>query len=111
MNKSFINLYWIGYYFGQNCILHPDTGRWILAGCVDNEVYLRRNIGTPEEDCISYPISEVQFILKFANPFLIKSLSKLPLFHDWINNKAMEGYWVFDCKSINVIYEGNGSSS
>ncbi len=96
-----LNVFWIGYYFGLNCILHPDTGRWILAGCVDNEVYLRRNIGTPEEDCISYPIHEVQFILKKINPFLFASMSKFQLF---IKTKAMEGYWMnFDEKFNNQI--------
>lgn len=94
-------IWWTGYYFGQNCILHPDTGRWILAGCVDNEVYLRRNIGTPEEDCISYPISEVQFILKRINPFLFASMCKFSFF---IKTKAMEGYWMnFDEKFNNQI--------
>lgn len=98
------NLYWTGYYFGLNCIIHPDTGRWILAGWVDNEVYLRRNIGTPEEDCISYPISEVQFILKRINPFLFASMSKFQLF---IKTKAMEGYWMnFDEKfSKQIVFE------
>lgn len=101
MNKQIINLYWIGYYFGLNCILHPDTGRCILAGCVDNEVYLRRNIGTPEEDCISYPIHEVQFILKRINPFLFTSMHKFEYF---IRTKAMEGYWMnFDEKFSNQI--------
>lgn len=94
-------IWWIGYYFGLNCVIHPDTGRWILAGCVDNEVYLRRNIGTPEEDCISYPISEVQFILKRINPFLFTSMSKFQYF---IKTKAMEGYWMnFDEKFSNQI--------
>lgn len=102
MNKPTLNPWWIGYYFGQNCILHPDTGRWILAGYVDNEVYLRRNIGTPQEDCISYPISEVQFILKRINPFLFTSLSKLQLF---IKSKALEGYWMNFDDNINVIFE------
>ena len=96
-------IWWIGYYFGQNCILHPYTGRWILAGCVDNEVYLRRNIGTPEEDCISYPIHDVQFILKKINPFLFASMQKLEFF---IRIKAIAGYWMnFDEKSVRVIYE------
>lgn len=100
MNKQ-NNLFWIGYYFAQNCVIHPDTGRWILAGCVDNEVYLRRNIGTPEEDCISYPIHEVQFILKKINPFLFTSMHKFEYF---IRTKAMEGYWMnFDEKFNNQI--------
>ena len=100
MNKQ-NNLFWIGYYFTQNCVIHPDTGRWILAGCVDNEVYLRRNIGTPEEDCISYPIHEVQFILKKINPFLFTSMHKFEYF---IRTKAMDGYWMnFDEKFNNQI--------
>lgn len=93
--------YWIGYYFGRNCVIHPDTGRWILAGFVDNDVYLRRNIGTPQEDCISYPIHEVQLILKRINPFLFKSVSNLNLF---VKKYAMEGYWMnFDEKFTNQI--------
>ena len=100
MNKP-NNFYWIGYYFGLNCVIHPDTGRWILAGFVDNEVYLRRNIGTPQEDCISYPISEVQLILKRINPFLFKSVSSLNLF---IKRYALDGYWMnFDEKFNNQI--------
>lgn len=95
--------WWIGFYFGQNCIIHPDTGRWILAGFVDNEVYLRRNIGTPQEDCISYPISEVQFILKRINPFLFSSMYRFQLF---IKSKATEGYWMNFDDNINVIFEG-----
>jgi len=103
MNKPTINPFWIGYYFGQNCIIHPDTGRWILTGYVDNEVYLRRNIGTQEEDCISYPISEVQFILKRINPFLFASMSKFQYF---IKSKTMDGYWMNFDDNINVIFEG-----
>lgn len=100
MNNS--KLYWIGYYFDQNCILHPETGRWTLAGFVDGHVYLKRYEGSPDEDCMSYPISEVQFILKKINPFLFDSVSDLQLF---IRTKAMDGYWMEFCENINVIFE------
>lgn len=100
MNKYF----WIGFYLDQNCIIHPDTGRWILTGYFDGQVVCRRNIGTVDEDCMSYPISEVQFILKKINPFLFASLGKFQLF---IKSKASEGYWMnFDEKVINqIIFE------
>lgn len=97
--------FWVGYYFGLSCIIHPDTGRWILTGFFDDQVVCRRNIGEPDEDCMYYSILEVSFMLKFANPFLIKSLSKLPLFYKWIHNKALEGYWVFEDSSVKVIFE------
>lgn len=122
MNKP-NNLYWIGYYFNQNCIIHPDTGRWTLTGYFDGQVVCHRLSNPltevkipdedeilpeeemPEEDCLMCPISEVSFILKFANPWLIKSLSKLPLFHSWLHNKALDGYWVFESNEINVVFE------
>lgn len=108
MNNN--NLYWIGYYFGLSCIIHPETGRWTLAGMFNDTLVCEKYENGNCIDCMYYPVSEVSFILKFANPFLIKSLSKLPLFHRWITNKALEGYWVFEDKSINVIFE-NGPSS
>lgn len=83
--------FWIGYYLNQNCIIHPDTGRWQLCGYFDNQVVCRRNIGTPDEDCMNYDISEVQFILKRINPFLFLSMSK---FFWWINSEALSGYWM-----------------
>ena len=104
--------WWIGHYFGLNCILHPGTGRWVLTGYFDGQVVCHRETtNIDEDDCLMCPISEVQFILKFANPFLIKSLCKLPLFYQCMHNKALEGYWVFDDTSINVIYEANGPST
>lgn len=58
MNKS--NFFWIGYYFGQNCILHPETGRWTLTGYFDGQVVCHRQITTEdEEDCLMCNISEV----------------------------------------------------
>ena len=101
MNKP-NNLFWIGYYFGLSCIVHPETGRWTLAGYVDGDVYLKRYEGTPDEDCMSYPISKVQFILKKINPFLFDSVNDLSLF---IKTKALEGYWMNFDKSIKVIFE------
>lgn len=92
MNKQF---FWIAFYFGQSCILHPETGRWTLCGFFDNQVVCKKNIGTSDEDCMYYHIEEIQFILKPANPYLIKSLSKLPLFYGWLKSKALDGYWVF----------------
>ncbi|MCE5332726.1 MAG: hypothetical protein LLF95_11390 [Bacteroidales bacterium] len=101
MNKPNIK-FWIGYYFGLSCILHPETGRWILTGFFDDQVVCRRNIGEPDEDCMYYPISEVSFILKKINPFLFESVNDLSLF---IKTKALEGYWVFEDKSVKVIFE------
>jgi len=95
--------FWIGYYFGLDCIIHPDSGRWILAGFFDDQVCCRRHIGTPEEDCMNYPVSEVSFILKKINPFLFASVSNL---HAFIKTKALYGYWMNFDKSINVIFEG-----
>jgi hypothetical protein len=89
------NFFWIAFYFGQNCILHPKTGRWTLSGFFDNQVVCKKNIGTADEDCQLYPISEIQFILKQGNPFLIRALSKLPNSYEWMKNKALSGYWVF----------------
>lgn len=97
-----LNPFWIGYYFGQNCIIHPDTGRWILTGYFDGQVMVKKNIGTPEEDCMSYPIAEVQFIFKQINPTLFKDFSRLFLFRKL---KAMDGYWVFNDSNVNVILE------
>ncbi len=99
--------FWVGYYFGLSCIIHPEHGRYSLVGYFEEQVVCKRLLTEfPEdEECEIFPISEVSFILKFANPFLIKSLSKLPLFHKWIHNKALEGYWVFEDKSVKVIFE------
>lgn len=102
MNKQ-TNPYWIGFYFGQSCILHPDTGRWVLCGYFDGQVVCRRNIGTPDEDCMYYPISEVQFVLKRINPFLFASMQN---FHWWVKIKASEGYWMNFDEQLNIIYEG-----
>lgn len=100
--------FWIGYYFGLDCIIHPEHGRYSLVGYFEGQVVCKRLLTEfPEdEECEIFPISEVQFVLKFANPFLIKSLSELPLFHGWLHNKALEGFWVFEDQSINVIFEG-----
>lgn len=120
MNKP-NNFYWIGYYFGLNCILHPDTGRWTLTGYFDGQVVCHRESKSlpeikiseneaikdidemPDEDCLMCPIEDVQFILKKINPFLFASMHKFEFF---IRTKAMEGYWMnFDEKSVRVIYE------
>jgi len=95
--------WWIGYYFGQNCILHPDTGRWTLTGYFDGQVVCNKYENENCIDCMYYPISEVQFILKRIYPFLFTSLSKLQLF---IKSKAIEGYWMNFDDNINVIFEG-----
>jgi hypothetical protein len=103
MNKT-NPCWWIGHYFGQNCIIHPNTGRWLLVGYMEGEVYCRKNIGAEDEDCMSYPISEIQFILKRINPFLFASMSK---FHWFLKTKAGEGYWMFPRENFNqIIYEG-----
>lgn len=101
MNKQ-NNLFWIGYYFGLNCILHPYTGRWILTGYFDGQVVCHREVpNIDEDDCLMCPIEEVQFVFKRINPFLFKSVSNLNLF---VKKYAMEGYWMnFDEKFNNQI--------
>lgn len=97
--------WWIGYYFGLNCILHPDTGRWTLTGYFDGQVVCQKYNDNGEcIDCMYYPISEVQFILKKINPFLFASMHKFEFF---IRTKAMEGYWInFDEKfSSQIVFE------
>lgn len=104
MNNT--NLFWwIGFYFGQECIIHPDTGRWILAGFFDGQVVCVKMYGEIQIDCMHYPIEEISFVLKFANPWLIKSIQKLPFFFSWVKSHAFDGYWVFDDKTVKVIYE------
>lgn len=97
MNKYF----WISFYFGQQCIVHPVCGRYTLTGFNDGLVYCRN--GNYD---ISFPIETVQFSLKFCNPYLIKALSKLPFSYDFIKSKALAGYWMFHDDFNNVIYEG-----
>ena len=104
MNKSTFNPYWIGYYFGQNCILQPETGRWTLTGYFDGQVVCRRSTqNIDEEDCLMCPIEEVQLILKRINPFLFVSMGK---FHWWIKTMSSSGYWMNFDDNINVIFEG-----
>lgn len=102
MNKQTYNPNWIGLYFGQNCILHPDTGRWVLTGYFDGQVCCRRNIGTTEEDCMIYRLDQVQFILKRINPFLFTSLGR---FYWFIKTKALEGYWMNFEGFNQIVYE------
>lgn len=91
MNKQTYNPNWIGLYFGQNCILHPDTGRWVLTGYFDGQVVCQKYEFGNSIDCMYYSISKVQFILKRINPFLFTSMSK---FYWFIKTKALEGYWM-----------------
>lgn len=103
MNKQNLNPNWIGYYFGQSCILHPETGRWVLTGYFSGLIECKKNIGLENEDVEIYPISEVQFCLKRINPFLFASMSK---FYWFIKTKALEGYWM-NFESFNqIVYEG-----
>lgn len=118
--------YWIGYYFGQSCILHAETGKWTLTGYFDGQVVchrvpkltinqeVRERLGfdnlpdideMPEEDCLMCDISEVQFVLKKINPFLFKALCKFSFF---IKTKALDGYWMNFDESFtnNIIFEG-----
>lgn len=102
MNKP-NNLFWIGYYFGLNCIIHPETGRWTLVGYFDGQIMVKRNIGQENEDVEVYPISGVQFILKKINPFLFTSMHKFEFF---IRSKAREGYWMnFDAEFNKIVFE------
>ena len=103
MNKINVQYFWIGYYFGLNCIIHPETGRWILAGMFNDTVVCEKYEDGNCIDCMYYPISEVSFILKKINPFLFASVSNL---HAFIKTKALDGYWMNFDKSIKVIFEG-----
>lgn len=101
MNKS--NFFWVGYYFGQNIVIHPETGLWYLSGFFDDQVVCQKYEDGACIDCMYYPISEVQFILKKINPFLFASMGK---FHWWIKQKASEGYFMFPNEGFNqVIYQ------
>ena len=104
MNK---NPFWIAFYFGQQCILHPDTGRWTLVGYFDGQVVCTKHDEHGEEyDTMIYYLEEVQFVLKFCNPYLIKALSKLPGSFNWMKSQALQGYWMFyDSDFKQVIFE------
>jgi hypothetical protein len=111
MNKK---LFWLSFYYGQPCILHPKTGRWTLTGSFDGQVVCHRTTkgvdeeSVDEDECEFFPIEDVKFILKQGNPFLLKALSKVNFFnsYEWMKNKALSGYWVFYESGFNqVIFE------
>ena len=104
MNKQNAK-FWIGFYFGLECIYHPAYGKYTLTGFFDGVVVCsRKPTEMPEDDeCETFPIEEVSFILKKINPFLFASVSNL---HAFIKTKALDGYWMNFDKSINIIYEG-----
>jgi len=95
--------FWIGYYLNQNCIIHPDTGRWVLTGYFDRQIVCQKYEDGKSIDCMYYPIEEVQFVLKKINPYLFASMQN---FHWFIKTKALEGYWMNFDNSVNLIFEG-----
>lgn len=96
--------FWIGYYLNQNCIIHPDTGRWHLVGYFNDQIICEKYEDGKSIDCMYYDISEVKFILRKINPFLFLSMSK---FFWWIKSEALSGYWMnFDSKfDKQIIFE------
>lgn len=93
----------LGFYIGQECIIHPVHGRYSLDGFYSKGVFAKRNLtGIPEdEECEMFEFEEIQFQFKS----LIKSIHNiLDGGLSFIKEKANEGYWVgeFDDNFLKV---------
>lgn len=88
-------IYLLGFYIGQNCIVHHTHGIYKLEGFYSKGVFAKRNLtGEPEdEECEMFEFEEVKFEFKPVNESLLKRFSDSVRF---IKFKADEGYWVGD---------------
>ena len=102
MNKP-NNLYLLGFYIGQEVIIHPTHGAYILDGFYSKGVMARRNLtGLPEdEEYEMFGFEEVEFLVSPTSESLTKRFSDSIRF---IKKKADEGCWVGD-KNVKVIFE------
>lgn len=93
MNKP--NLWMLGFYIGQECIEHPNHGKYTLDGYFSKGVMARRNLtGKPEdEEYEIFGFDEIKFCLKPTSDSLLSRFSDSLRF---IKKKTGEGCWIGD---------------
>lgn len=83
----------LGFYIGQEVVIHPVHGRYSLDGFYSKGVFAKRNLtGNPEdEECEMFEFEEIQFEFKPIYKSLLETYSDSIRF---IRHKADKGYWV-----------------
>lgn len=93
----------LGFYLGQEVVIHPVHGKYTLDGFYSKGVFAKRNLtGNPEdEECEMFEFEDIQFEFKQVQKSLLNTYSDSIRF---LRYKADEGYWVgeFDSNFLKV---------